>query len=659
VKKLTNQADLPRHHTSTPEQVDEEAEEESEEEPEEANTSTVAVPHIMKSPDTRSMIPTENDNMPVDDEAGKGTTAVPEEDDFMSSVVPQIVQDFNARIASQRAKRTIPDGEGSATEGELEISHVTSTPKHLAPGVVPSAFARMRPPRTPQETATITIGSKTSTVDLGTPASKKKRWVEIPSERRPPSSQFARFAAPGTQSTMQSSEDEQSEEELLHKEAAPKVVTRDDDSAEVEVPENADSASESENEHNPDEEVIESILGDQLPDDDYVDEEEKKQQEQAKVQELIRLAEEDSMQPTQANTKRAAALLKNSAAKDATLNLLQFLEVEVPDIEQQVSRLYSNMQAFAQDQRTAQNAKEALQSTQPSDEERLSLTISKPDFAQMRIVGQFNLGFILAVRPSASFDTSSPANTDDLFIIDQHASDEIYNFHRLSDTTMLTAQRLVRPHILELTAVEEETILAHTSTFTSNGFTIAFDDSGEAPVGRRCSLLTLPTSQNTTFTVRDLEELIALLTETTPGTGHIVRPSKVRKMLAMRACRSSIMVGKTLSKTGMTGVVKHMGEIDKPWNCPHGRPTMRHLAGLSDWTGWTEGDHGADDDDNMEQDTTWANYCTERSKAKEHEEEENEDAAMENADLDGETQDEEQGHEIGDDLQISSDVGFT
>lgn len=24
-----------------------------------------------------------------------------------------------------------------------------------------------------------------------------------------------------------------------------------------------------------------------------------------------------------------------------------------------------------------------------------------------------------------------------------------------------------------------------------------------------------------------------------------------------------------------------MGDIDQPWNCPHGRPTMRHLLNLS------------------------------------------------------------------------------
>ena len=50
------------------------------------------------------------------------------------------------------------------------------------------------------------------------------------------------------------------------------------------------------------------------------------------------------------------------------------------------------------------------------------------------------------------------------------------------------------------------------------------------------------------------------------------------------------MIGKTLQKRQMEKLVRHMGEIDKPWNCPHGRPTMRHLFGLKSWEGWKEGD---------------------------------------------------------------------
>jgi DNA mismatch repair protein PMS2 len=39
-----------------------------------------------------------------------------------------------------------------------------------------------------------------------------------------------------------------------------------------------------------------------------------------------------------------------------------------------------------------------------------------------------------------------------------------------------------------------------------------------------------------------------------------------------------------------------MGEIEKPWNCPHGRPTMRHLTGLEGFGGWREGAGLADED---------------------------------------------------------------
>lgn len=40
------------------------------------------------------------------------------------------------------------------------------------------------------------------------------------------------------------------------------------------------------------------------------------------------------------------------------------------------------------------------------------------------------------------------------------------------------------------------------------------------------------------------------------------------------------MIGTALNTSEMKKLITHMGEMDHPWNCPHGRPTMRHIANL-------------------------------------------------------------------------------
>ena len=219
--------------------------------------------------------------------------------------------------------------------------------------------------------------------------------------------------------------------------------------------------------------------------------------------------------------------------------------------------------------------KKQYNTTSEKAEERLSLTVSKDDFSKMQIIGQFNLGFILTTR-------ERDEGTEDLFIIDQHASDEKYNFERLQAETTFSVQTLARPQQLELTAMEEAIVLDHLDVFKVNGFEIraSMDD---IP-GKRCYLHAIPMSGNTVFTLSDLEELIHLV-QLHPDKKS-VRCSKARAMFAMRACRSSIMIGKALSEKMMERVVRNLGGLDKPWSCPHGRPTMRHLTELNGWTSW-------------------------------------------------------------------------
>ncbi|VAI57956.1 unnamed protein product [Triticum turgidum subsp. durum] len=202
---------------------------------------------------------------------------------------------------------------------------------------------------------------------------------------------------------------------------------------------------------------------------------------------------------------------------------------------------------------------------------------SKDNFGEMKVVGQFNLGFIIGKLEQ------------DLFIVDQHAADEKYNFESLSRSTTLNIQPLLQPLRLELSPEEEVIVSMHMNTIRKNGFVLAEDL--HASPGSHYLLKAVPFSKNITFGVQDVKELICMLSDSQGDCSIIssykmdttdsVCPSRVRAMFASRACRMSTMIGDPLTKTEMKKILKNLTGLRSPWNCPHGRPTMRHLADLT------------------------------------------------------------------------------
>ncbi|KAH9942864.1 MutL C terminal dimerization domain-containing protein, partial [Amylocystis lapponica] len=226
--------------------------------------------------------------------------------------------------------------------------------------------------------------------------------------------------------------------------------------------------------------------------------------------------------------------------------------------------------------------------------EALSRVIAKADFATMDVVGQFNLGFIIVRRRKQPASTGgAEARMDDLFIVDQHAADEKYNFETLQQTTKIDSQKLFRPRPLELTAADALLATENMDVLRQNGFELDVDEDAAPGGGHRLQLRAQPISKSTVFDMKDLEELLGLMQDR--PTGQMVRCSKARAMFAMRACRKSIMVGKALTRQQMTAVVRHMGTMDQPWHCPHGRPTARHLSDIVGMErGWRAGARAVD-----------------------------------------------------------------
>lgn len=73
----------------------------------------------------------------------------------------------------------------------------------------------------------------------------------------------------------------------------------------------------------------------------------------------------------------------------------------------------------------------------------------------------------------------------------------------------------------------------------------------------------------------DIDELLSLVSEM-PNQMH--RPKKIRAIFASKACRKSVMFGEAIPEQKMQEIIMNMGRIDQPWNCPHGRPTIRHIC---------------------------------------------------------------------------------
>lgn len=189
--------------------------------------------------------------------------------------------------------------------------------------------------------------------------------------------------------------------------------------------------------------------------------------------------------------------------------------------------------------------------------------LSQHDFKRMEIIGQFNRGFILCYLD------------EDLFVIDQHAADERCNFDHLLAHTSLEGQMLITPKQLDLNAYDEQVVLDNKELFHKNGFRFSIDET--ASYGSRINLLAVPSVKDLILCQKDIEEMIQTIVDA-PFTPRMIRPTRVKELLASKACRKSIMINDPLKYNQMVALLKKLQVTEAPWTCAHGRPTVRILG---------------------------------------------------------------------------------
>lgn len=133
---------------------------------------------------------------------------------------------------------------------------------------------------------------------------------------------------------------------------------------------------------------------------------------------------------------------------------------------------------------------------------------------------------------------------------------------------------------------EEQIVRDNMRVFQKSGFDFKEDENGNI------SLSAAPHCKGMTFGSEDIMEMIGQLERGERSLWHLqksfeggdgesgfsIHPPRFRALLASKACRSSIMIGKPLTRQKMLEILNNLSTLVSPWNCPHGRPTMRHLA---------------------------------------------------------------------------------
>lgn len=159
---------------------------------------------------------------------------------------------------------------------------------------------------------------------------------------------------------------------------------------------------------------------------------------------------------------------------------------------------------------------------------------------------------------------------DKLYIIDQHAAHEKVKYEqfmkKFQDKEILS-QGLNPPIIVSLSSKEEMVLKEHLNTFDSLGFGI--EEFGGNEYALRSVPMDLYGYNEQTLFLSILDELCE-----DDNKGALTIEQKIASM----ACKAAVKGNNKLSKDEMCALIDQLLELENPYHCPHGRPTIISMS---------------------------------------------------------------------------------
>ena len=154
---------------------------------------------------------------------------------------------------------------------------------------------------------------------------------------------------------------------------------------------------------------------------------------------------------------------------------------------------------------------------------------------------------------------------DDLYIIDQHAAHERVRYDKLCKSSeSIPMQSILVPQYNEATDDEMNLVEEERETLLDLGFDV------ELGGPTKIKLVGAPVDLVESKAFEILQYVFSYLHDHQQPTKAQLR----HKMLAYASCRGAIKAGHNLNMYQMTTLIEDLFSTEKPYVCPHGRPTI-------------------------------------------------------------------------------------
>ncbi len=156
---------------------------------------------------------------------------------------------------------------------------------------------------------------------------------------------------------------------------------------------------------------------------------------------------------------------------------------------------------------------------------------------------------------------------DKLFIIDQHAAHEKVLYEKTMERVKkktFSSQTLSPPTILTLNAQEEEMLERYREEITTFGYEV------EPFGGKEYAVTAVPAD----FTDIDMRSMFVEMLDDFANISGADAPNLIMEKVASMSCKAAIKGNQAISRSEMEVLIDELLQLENPYNCPHGRPTI-------------------------------------------------------------------------------------